>query len=110
MNPLIERNLGAIRQLGRRYGVARLEVFGSVNTAGFDPERSDIDVLVAYPPGYDYGAWMGRVQDLEAELSEALGRKVDLVMTSALENRWFRHEANKTREVVYDASEDAEVA
>jgi uncharacterized protein len=110
MIPLVERNLDAIRALGRRYGVARLEVFGSANTAAFDPERSDVDFLVSYPPGYDYGAWMGRVQDLEAELATLLGRKVDLVLNSALENRWFRREAAKTREVVYDAAEDAEVA
>ena len=108
MNPLVQRNREAIRALGRRYGVARLEVFGSANTAEFDPDRSDVDFLVAYPPGYDFGAWMGRVQDLEADLSALLGRKVDLVMVSALENRWFRREAGKTREVVYDEAEDAE--
>jgi len=110
MNQLVERNLEAIRALGRRYDVARLEVFGSANTVDFDPERSDVDFLVADPPGYDFGAWLGRVQDLEAELSEVLRRNVDLVLTSALENKCLRREADKTREVVYDGSEDAEVA
>lgn len=107
---LIERHRAAIRELGRRFGVARLEVFGSVCTPEFDPARSDIDVLVAYPDSYDFGPWLARLQDLEAALAAVLGHRVDLVTTSALGNRWFRREAEKTRWVVYDASEVAEVA
>jgi len=107
---LIQAHLDAIRDLCRRYGVARLELFGSAAADAFDPARSDVDFLVTYPPGYDVGPWMGRVLDLEQELSDLLGRKVDLVMISALRNKWFRREAAKTRTVVYDASEVAEVA
>ncbi len=110
MNSMIEQNLAAIRALCREYGVARLEVFGSVCTPEFEQDRSDVDFLVTYPEGYDYGPWMGRVQDLEAALGALLGRKVDLVMVSALKNKWFRREAEKTRMVIYDAAEVAEVA
>jgi predicted nucleotidyltransferase len=46
MHPLIADNLDAIHTLAREYGVARLEVFGSVTTGAFDSERSDIDFLV----------------------------------------------------------------
>ena len=109
MNPLIEQHLEAIRGLCREYGVARLEVFGSAATDAFDPARSDVDFLVEYPPDYDFGAWLGRVQDLEQALADLLGRKVDLVMTPALRNKWFRREADKTRTVIFDA-EVAEVA
>lgn len=108
--PLVEAHLDAIRALCRRFGVARLELFGSAATDAFDPDRSDVDFLVAYPADYDVGPWMGRVTDLEQALSDLLGRKVDLVMTSALRNKWFRREAEKTRTVVYDASQIAEVA
>ena len=110
MLAVIEDRLDAIRALCREYGVARLEVFGSVTGDGFEPGRSDVDFLVTYPDGYDFGPWMGRVQDLEAALAEAVGSNVDLVMSSALRNRWFRREADKTRVVIYDASEDAKVA
>lgn len=110
MIPLIERNLDAIRALCREYGVARLEVFGSANTPDFASARSDVDFLVEYPPGYDFGPWLARHQDLEEALANLLGRKVDLVMTSALRNKWFRREAQKTRRVIYDASEVADVA
>jgi predicted nucleotidyltransferase len=84
---LIDRNLKAIRALAREYGVARLEVFGSVNTPEFDPAKSDVDFLVEYPEGYDFGPWLGRLQDLEADFARLLGCKVDLVMTSALRNK-----------------------
>ncbi len=110
MNPLIARNLEAIRELCRDYGVAKLEVFGSANTPEFDPARSDIDFLVEFPAGYDFGPWLARLQELEEALAALLGRKVDLVMASALRNKWFRREAEKTRRVIYDASQDAQVA
>lgn len=106
----VEQHVDAIRALCREYGVARLELFGSACTPEFDPDRSDIDFLVAYPEGYDYGPWLGRLQELEAALSRLLGREVDLVTTSALRNKWFRREAAKTRKVIYDAAEVAEVA
>ncbi len=101
MNPLIEQHLDAIRVLAREYGVARLEVFGSAVTDEFDARRSDIDFLVAYPPSYDYGPWLSRLQDLEAALAMLLGRDVDLVTTSALRNTRFRREAGTTRTVIY---------
>ena len=107
---LIERNRDAIADLGRRFGVARLEVFGSVCTPDFDPERSDVDFLVTYPPDSDFGPWLARLQDLEAALTDLLGRKVDVVTASALQNKWFRREADKTRRVIYDASEVAALA
>ena len=110
MNPLIERNRQAILSLCRSYGVARLELFGSAATDAFDPERSDVDFLVTYPPGYDFGPWLGRFQDLEEALAGVLGHKVNLVMTSALKNRLFAREAAKTRTVIHDASHIADVA
>jgi predicted nucleotidyltransferase len=106
----IDQHLDAIRALCREYGVARLEVFGSVCTDEYEANRSDVDFLVEYPNGYDFGPWMARHQDLEEALANLLGRKVDLVMTSALRNKWFRREADKTRQVLYDASKVAEVA
>ena len=110
MHSLIERHREAIRQLSRSSGISRLEVFGSAATDEFDPERSDVDFIVAYPPDYDFGPWLSRHFELREQLEALLGTDVDLVMPSALKNRWFRREADRTRTVIYDASEDAEVA
>jgi predicted nucleotidyltransferase len=104
VHPLIESHRTAIIELCHAFGVARLEVFGSVMTDAFDPARSDIDFLVAYPPDYDYGPWLGRFQDLEAALAAELGRPVNLVMMSALGNDGFAREAGKTRRVIFDAA------
>ena len=109
-NPVIAEHLEAIRALCREYGVRRLEVFGSVCAPEFDPERSDVDFLVEYPEDYDFGPWLSRLFDLEKALADVVGRKVDVVMPGALRNTWFRREADKTRAVVYDAREVAEVA
>ena len=108
--PILAEHLEEIRALCREYGVLRLEVFGSVCTPEFDPERSDIDFLVEYPDGYDYGPWLARLFALEEALARVIGRKVDVVMPGALRNKWFRREASKTRVAVYDAREVAEVA
>jgi predicted nucleotidyltransferase len=108
--PPIVDHLEAIRALCREFGVTRLEVFGSVCTPEFDPDRSDIDFLIEYRDDYEFGPWMGRYFDLQEALAELLKSKVDLVMTRALRNRWFHREAAKTRTMVYDAAEVAEVA
>lgn len=58
----------------RRNRVRRLALFGSVLRDDFRPE-SDIDVLVEFEPGARIGL---RFFSLEHELSQLLGRKVDL--------------------------------
>jgi predicted nucleotidyltransferase len=103
MNPLIAEHLDAIRALAREYGVVRLELFGSATTAAFDPQTSDIDFLVEYPPDYDFGHWLTRYFDLKDRLEALLGRPVDLVMVDAMRNRHFIANVNETRQVLYAA-------
>lgn len=107
---LITDNQAAIAALCREFGIRKLEVFGSAVTGAFDPDHSDVDFIVAYPPNYDFGPWLARFQELEEALADVLGRDVNLVMTSALKNRWFEREAARTRTVIYDASEITQVA
>ena len=104
MPALLDAHKSTIVKLCQDFGVTRLEVFGSVVTDAFDPLRSDIDFLVSYPEGYDFGPWLGRFQELEEALAEALAHPVNLVMTSALRNPGFAHEASKTRQVIFDAA------
>lgn len=110
MNRLIEINRKALIPLCRRFGVRRLELFGSANTPEFNPERSDLDFLVEFPAGYDFGPWLSRFVELEENLKNLFGRPVHLVMASALRNPWVQREARKTREPIYDASEVSEMA
>ena len=110
MLSLITEQRDAIERICRRFGVERLEAFGSALSAEFDPERSDLDFLVKFPRNYDFGPWMSRLQDFEKELEALFKRPVDVVMESALRNPWLRREAEKTRTLIYDASKDAEMA
>jgi predicted nucleotidyltransferase len=70
--------------LCRRYGVVRLEVFGSASRGGdFKPERSDVDFLVTFMPAArnDLAAFA----DFKEALEALLGRPVDLVEREAVE-------------------------
>lgn len=110
MPPLIAQHESALRRLCGEFGVQRLELFGSICTPAFDPNRSDLDFLIEFPSGYDFGPWMSRFVELRQRLAELFGRSVDLVMPSALENRFFREEASKTRTVIYDGTQVSQVA
>jgi uncharacterized protein len=92
----------AIAQLCRRYGVARLAVFGSAATDAFDPARSDIDLLVAFEPGSGisrFDAHFGLKEDLEA----LLGHPVDLIAPAALSNPYFARSVEQTRHELFAA-------
>ncbi len=67
--------------LGRRFGVRDLALFGSF-ARGAETDRSDIDILVDVDPaiGLDFVT-------LADKLEEALGRPVDLISTRALRPR-----------------------
>ena len=78
-----EADLDRIAEICRRYGVARLEVFGSVGR-GQERSDSDIDILYDLAPGARLG-W--DVETLADELSAVLGRPVDLVSRRALHAR-----------------------
>ena len=106
--PLNEHS-DSIKHLCQRYGVAVLEVFGSAATEAFDPERSDIDLLVTFQPGRDPGPWLSQFFGLRDDLHSLLQRPIDLVMASAVKNPYFAREVNRSRKVLY-AAHDAETA
>lgn len=103
MNPIISTNLEAIRTLCRDYGVARLDVFGSATRGDFDPERSDVDVVIDYAPETDLGPWWSRHFELRERLQAFLGRDVDLVMAGGLKNPYLIRSVNESRQTVYAA-------
>ncbi len=83
----------------RRHHVRRLSLFGSVLREDFRPD-SDVDVLVQFEPNYRIG-FLG-MAGMEIELSEILGRKVDL-RTPAELSRYFRQEVMASAEVAFAA-------
>jgi predicted nucleotidyltransferase len=63
-----------INDICHRYGIQELSLFGSAARGDMRPD-SDVDVLVDFLPGVVHG-W--EYFDLESELAEAFGRRVDL--------------------------------
>ena len=77
--------------------IRQLSLFGSVLRDDFVPD-SDVDMLVEFEPGHPIG-FLG-MAGLERQLSEMLGRKVDL-RTPAELSRYFRDEVVRSAEVQY---------
>jgi uncharacterized protein len=74
--------LEPIAALCRRFGVERLEVFGSALRDDFTPE-SDVDFLVVFRD--EGGSHLDAFQDFQDELARLLGRKADLLRRKAVE-------------------------
>jgi uncharacterized protein len=84
MQPHIIEKHEALAALCRRYGVARLEVFGSAaRGTDFDTARSDIDFLVTFTPAA-YNDLAG-FADFKEALEKLFERRVDLVDRRAIE-------------------------
>ena len=81
----------------RRHHIRRLSFFGSVLRDDFGPD-SDIDVLVEFDSDHIPG--LIRLAGMEFELSEILGRKVDIRTAQDL-SRYFREEVLNAAEVQY---------
>lgn len=88
---IVERALPAVAELCRRFGVRRLDLFGSAATGRFDPERSDLDFLVEFGQPRSYGL-KGTYFQLLSALEELFRRKVDLVTAGTIENPYLRRQ------------------
>ncbi|MSP59486.1 MAG: nucleotidyltransferase [Myxococcales bacterium] len=83
----------------RSHHIRKLSLFGSVQKGTARPD-SDVDLLVEFDAGCTPG--LIRLAGMENELSDMLGRKVDL-RTPADLSRHFRDEVVQTADVYYAA-------
>jgi len=91
-----------LRELCRRYHVAKLELFGSRSRGDARPE-SDVDLLVTFEEGYTPGWELG---GLLVDLTELFGRKVDLITRWTLDHEpseRFRRSVISQAEALYAA-------
>lgn len=86
-----------IEKFCRQHHIRRLALFGSALREDFKP-GSDIDLLVEFDPNHIPG--LIRLAGMEIDLSEILGRKVDLRTPEDL-SRYFRQEVVDSAEVQY---------
>ena len=86
-----------IAEFCRQNHIRKLALFGSALGDEFRPD-SDIDLLVEFYPEHIPG--LIRLAGMEIELTEIVGRKVDLRTEEDLSN-YFRDEVVKSAEVQY---------
>lgn len=99
MNKNIVVPQNKIAEFCQRHHICKLSVFGSAIKDDFGPD-SDVDILVEFQKGFEPGFAFFGMQD---ELSEIVGRKVDLNTPNFL-SRYFRDSVLKSAEVQYAQS------
>jgi uncharacterized protein len=102
-NPAIEIPRAAIAAFCGNWGVAELSLFGSALGGDFRPE-SDIDLLVRFEPGKEYG--LLALARMREALETIFGRAVDLVTEKAVaqsENHIKRRHILATKVIIHAA-------
>lgn len=99
---VLEDKREAIAEACARFGVARLDAFGSALRDDFRLGESDVDLLVEFRP-MDPFALVDAYFGLLDELRELLATDVDLVMSDAIKNRYIAANVERTKQALYAA-------
>ena len=101
MHSLVESQREGIKNICRRFGIRKLELFGSAaRVYDFDTARSDIDLLVEFDSAHEAPS-LSTFFDAQTKLGELLGRPVNLAMAGAIRNPFVRADIDRSRETVY---------
>ncbi len=98
---VIARHRSGLVEACRKFGVNRLELFGSAGRDDFDPVASDFDFIVSFADKSS-GTHADRYLDFAAAVERLLGRPIDLLTERSIRNPYFRREVDAARAVVYD--------
>lgn len=101
MEGLVSDKETEIGELCQCHGVARLSLFGSATSGGFDPETSDLDFVVSFAsrtPSRLFDRYFGLKEDLE----RLFGREVDLLMEGAMKNPQLIKSISESRIPLYE--------
>ena len=80
-------------------------MFGSAATGSYRPEDSDLDFVVEFQPTETPGARADAYFGLLEGLEELFGRRVDLVIGSAIKNPYFLESVEESRQSIYAAQD-----
>ncbi|MDX2283347.1 MAG: nucleotidyltransferase domain-containing protein, partial [Bacteroidia bacterium] len=100
------RHLPELRRLCREHRLSRLWLFGSALRADFGPD-SDVDLLYEMEAGLDPEQTGTLFWSLLRSLETLLGRPVDLLRRSSLQNPYLLAEIEETEVLIYDAAGEA---
>lgn len=102
MIPAVEERTEDLKRLCVRYGVQRLDLFGSASTGRCDPVESDLDFVVEFKPE-TLSAYADAYFGLLDSLERLFGKPVDLVVGSAIRNPYFLQSVEQTRTPIYES-------
>jgi len=97
---IIPQNLPEIIRICTHRKVRRLAVFGLATDDRFDPQKSDLDLLVEVEkmqPAEHPEQYFGLLENLE----RLLNRPVDLVEPGSIRNPYFRKSIEETQVEIY---------
>ena len=100
MSPLLENNRAELAAVCRQFGVERLDAFGSVTRADFDPGKSDLDFVVRFVGPHDRG-YADRYLALAEALEKLFARRVDLLTERSLRNPILQRVVAADRQNLY---------
>ena len=87
--------------LCKTHKVSRLYAFGSSVTGGFNPETSDIDIIVRLE--IEDPVIRGQMLiSLWDDLELFFGKKVDLLTEDSVRNPYLRKSISETKKLIYD--------
>lgn len=98
---MIRERYSLFVDLCRSHKVAKIYAFGSSITDRFNPEASDIDLVVKV----DINDPVERGEALLSlwdKLEALFGRRVDLLTDDSIRNPYLRSNINRTRKLIYD--------
>ena len=97
----VEIELDALAEFCCADGVTKLSLFGSAIRDDFQPDRSDVDLLVEFAP--DAAMNLFKIVRMQDELRGMFGREVELTTPGSL-SKYFREQVLSTAVVLYDAA------
>ena len=89
-----------LNQICKSLSVQRLDLVGSAARDDFQPDRSDIDVLVDFEGSEKL---FERYFDLKQQLEKCFGRHVDIIQSTALRNPYVKKTIEADRLTVYES-------
>ena len=108
MIEVVKQHRSELVSLCLKYGIAKLDVFGSAAIGNFVPGKSDVDFIVEFvvsDPGI-----ADRLVDFADAAEMLLATSVDIVIESGISNPYLLHSISESREAIYDANSHRQTA
>jgi uncharacterized protein len=98
---LIKERNDDFMELCSSHNVGKIYAFGSSITKHFNPNTSDIDLVVSidFEDPADRGDALLSLWD---KLEALFGRKVDLLTEDSIKNPYLKSNINRTKKLIYD--------